>query len=314
MHDDVQRQSFDPDADSPSSEGPASEEEGRDRGDATVQRATEETPPPWGQRAGRLEIDGLMHLERGEYARAGDLLAKALGLYEEHGDEEATLSVAQYLGVALYEIGKEKEAVAVWEEMMGRGWSGPTIFGLLLRHYEKQGQPEKIERLHARLRDSVVARDAEDFAPTPPGAEEGLSRDTPRILVADNDDDVRDVLVRLLRMEGYDVEEVGDGEAALKRIVRDPPDIVVLDVYMPRRSGVDVLYQLRARGLTTPVLVISGMADDAMVRDAVVLGARFLGKPVDVDELRSTLEIMLSEASSDDPEPGKAPGADGDGA
>lgn len=278
----------------PGSSAPDGEDEGR-----------REEPSTWRQRTERLETDGLMHLERGEYEEAGDLLAKALGLYERHGDEEGTLSVAQYLGVALHELGRHDQAVAVWEEMMGRGWSGPTIFGLLLRHYEEQGRPDKIERLHAQLRQSVVARGPEDFEPVPQGqaTRTETSGDEPRILVADNDEEVRDILVRLLRMDGYEVEAVADGEAALEEVLRHPPDLVILDVYMPRRSGLDVLYQLRARGMTTRAIVISGIADDSMVRDAIVLGAQFLGKPLELDDLRKTLETILPDPSSTAPAP-----------
>lgn len=249
----------------------------------------------WRQRAQRLESDGLMHLERGEYARARQLLTKALGLYERHGHDEATLSVAQYLGVALHELGRQDQAVAVWEEMIRRGWSGPTIFGLLLQHYEEQGRPDKIERLHAQLRETIVTHGPEEFVPvpSPEPEEQESSGEGPRVLLADNDEEVRRVLIRMLRMDGYRVDAVSDGEAALWEILRHPPDVAILDVYMPRRSGLDVLYQLRARGFTTQAIVISGIADDCLVRDAVVLGARFLAKPLELDELRGTLEAIL---------------------
>lgn len=283
---------------------PASTDGAPERGAAEA--ATDDTRPTWRMRAENLESDGLMHLERGAYKEAGDLLAKALSLYEDNDDEDRTLAVAQYMGVALHELGRVSDAVAIWEEMMTRGWSGPTIFGLLLRHYEQQERPDKIERLHARLRHSVAATDNIEYAPTTRPAGPRPPRETPRILVADNDEEVREILVRLLRREGYEVDAVADGEEALQEVLRDPPDVIVLDVYMPKRSGLDVLYQLRARGMTTRALVISGIADDSMVRDAVVLGARFLGKPLNMDELRSTLENILGDASPDRPEPESA--------
>lgn len=280
-----------------------SEESGRER-DRPAE--PEDEYRPWQRRAERLERDGLMHLERGQYERAGEHLVEALRLYERHGAEDRTLSVAQYLGVSLHELGKVDQAVAIWEEMMDRGWSGPTIFGLLLRHYEQEGRPEEIKRLYERLRRSITDRAAEEYAPLsiPEVEEPPTAEDKPRILLADNDEEVRGILARLLRMEGYLVEAVGDGEAALREVLRSPPDIVILDVYMPKRSGLDVLYQLRARGMTTRAVVISGVADDAMVRDAVVLGAEFLGKPIQMSELRDTLAAILDAPAPEPTQPG----------
>lgn len=252
----------------------------------------------WLRNADRMEAQGLGKLERGHYEAAGDLLLSALKIYEAYEDDEGSLSAAQYLGVALYEQGHPDRAVKIWEEMLSRGWSGPTIYGLLVRHYSERGETEAVERVTRELRLNSAERRAsvrrtgestgQTRARTPP------SDAATRILLADNDDETRDVLARLLRMDGHTVSEAADGEEALSAVLADSPDLVVLDVYMPKRSGVDVLYQMRQNGVQTPAIVISGVADASMVRDAVVLGADFIQKPIFIDELRACIQEQLS--------------------
>lgn len=299
-------------------EGRSMTQERDDSPEGTTAPEGRPVPPAtelWRRRAARFEDEGLERLEHGDYEAAARYLIRALTLYEEHEEEERILSAAQYLGVALYEQGKTDQAVKVWEEMMSRGWSGPTIFGLLLRHYEDQGRSEDIERLYRHLRHAVIEGRTKQFESSPPQRQERpqppeldrsrpgpLDEETsgPRILVADNDPDVRAIIVRLLSADGYDVVEAGDGEKALEMVLEDPPELVVLDVYMPKLSGLDLLYQMRARGMQTAAIVVSGLADASMVRDSVVLGAQFLGKPLNVHELRRSVKAQLAAAPTAD--------------
>src|SRR5436309_749942 len=68
---------------------------------------------------------------------------------------------------------------------------------------------------------------------------------TRQVLVVDDEPMLRNLLSRLLRMEGYDVIEAGDGAAALDVVASEAPDLVLLDVMMPARDGIDVLGDLR---------------------------------------------------------------------
>lgn len=68
----------------------------------------------------------------------------------------------------------------------------------------------------------------------------------PRVLVVDDDEDVRSSLGRALRLSGFVVATADDGSSALRQVAADPPDCVVLDVTMPRMDGVAVVTALRA--------------------------------------------------------------------
>jgi two-component system response regulator MprA len=115
-----------------------------------------------------------------------------------------------------------------------------------------------------------------------------------RILVVDDEPAVRESLTSSLVFEGYEVVEAVDGVAALERIDRDPPDVVVLDVLMPRMDGLTACRRLRAQGRTLPVLMLT--ARD-MVGDRVTgldAGADdYLVKPFELDELLARIRALL---------------------
>jgi len=74
----------------------------------------------------------------------------------------------------------------------------------------------------------------------------------PRILIVDDDPDILDVLRITLDSEGFDVTEAHDGEEALEKVLKRPPDLAILDYKMPRKDGVDVCRILKKRGLVSP--------------------------------------------------------------
>jgi two-component system, OmpR family, response regulator RegX3 len=127
-----------------------------------------------------------------------------------------------------------------------------------------------------------------------------------RILVADDEPDIVGPLEYALRTEGFDVESVGDGESALARALGEPFDLVVLDVMMPRLSGVEVCRRLRAES-AVPVLMLT--AKDAEV-DRVLgleLGADdYVAKPFSMAELVSRVRAILRRRELDRGEGGSA--------
>ncbi|MFC9974611.1 response regulator transcription factor [Spirillospora sp. NPDC127200] len=127
-----------------------------------------------------------------------------------------------------------------------------------------------------------------------PGAAEG----TARILVVDDEPAVRESLARSLEFEGYGVDEAADGLAALDRVAAAGPDLVVLDVLMPRMDGLTACRRLRAQGVTTPVLMLT--ARD-MVGDRVTgldAGADdYLVKPFELDELLARVRALLRRSA-----------------
>ena len=120
-----------------------------------------------------------------------------------------------------------------------------------------------------------------------------------RLLVADDNPDNRDVLIRRLRRLGYTrIESAEDGQQALEMNATAPFDLVLLDVMMPRKSGVEVLEILRAEGRleATPVIMISAATElDTVVR-CLELGAEdYLPKPFNPAVLKARLGSVLEK-------------------
>ena len=122
-----------------------------------------------------------------------------------------------------------------------------------------------------------------------------------RLLVAEDDREMRRLLVESLRRDGHEIESVGSGLALLAH-VRDGRsyDLVVSDVRMPGRTGLEVLADARARGWPSPVLLITAFGDDTTLDEAARLGAIALfSKPFDMDDLRTAVLFFLGGSSSE---------------
>ncbi len=96
-----------------------------------------------------------------------------------------------------------------------------------------------------------------------------------RIVVADDDRMFRKVAETTLRRQGYDVATASDGEEALQLIRSEPPDMIVLDLIMPKLQGFDVLTILKQDALTSaiPVIVLSSLTQEQDKQEALDLGA-----------------------------------------
>jgi two-component system alkaline phosphatase synthesis response regulator PhoP len=121
-----------------------------------------------------------------------------------------------------------------------------------------------------------------------------LAENVRSVLLAQADSGQRIALWDRLVEEGYHVEMEADGEEALARALSDEYDLVILDVMLPRRSGLEVCRDLRRQGFTSPIILTT---DGAEVVDRVLglrLGADdFLARPFDVAELLARLEACL---------------------
>jgi CheY-like chemotaxis protein len=84
-----------------------------------------------------------------------------------------------------------------------------------------------------------------------------VSQQKPRVLVVEDDLSILTGVSMNLRFEGYEVLQAQDGAQGLELAVSDAPDLIVLDVMMPKVNGYEVLRELRSRGVRTPVLVLS---------------------------------------------------------
>src|SRR5580704_4504765 len=108
-----------------------------------------------------------------------------------------------------------------------------------------------------------------------------------RILVAEDDRTTRDAWSELIVAWGYRVKTAENGEAALNEAAAYDPHILLLDLNLPRKNGLQVLQELKERGLRIPTIVISGQGEIPDVVKTIKLGAYdYLRKPVDPAHLR----------------------------
>ena len=115
----------------------------------------------------------------------------------------------------------------------------------------------------------------------------------PRVLVVEDDQEIARVLLRSLRLEGYDVRSAGDGVSALDESIVFEPDAVVLDLGLPRLDGVEVAKKLRSDG-DVPILMLTARdAVDDRVKGLDSGADDYLVKPFDRQELLARLRALL---------------------
>ncbi len=114
-----------------------------------------------------------------------------------------------------------------------------------------------------------------------------------RLLLVEDDADLRAMLTELLIDSGYAVQAAADGQRGLHLGLTQTFDVLLLDRRLPVVEGLDLLAGLRARGVTTPVLMLSAIAQPADRVAGLDAGAEdYLGKPFDVDELLARLRAL----------------------
>ncbi len=115
-----------------------------------------------------------------------------------------------------------------------------------------------------------------------------------RVLIVEDVPALAETYVEYLKTENCAVEVVGNGRLAMAALATAPPDIVVLDVNLPDMSGIDVLRDVRGRGLPTEVIVITGQASVRLAVESMKEGALdFLTKPFSAERLRVTVRNAL---------------------
>jgi CheY-like chemotaxis protein len=128
------------------------------------------------------------------------------------------------------------------------------------------------------------------------GAEDPLR--TIRVLLAEDDHDIREALVAVLESDGCEVHAARSGSELLERLggwlleedPEPPADIIITDVRMPGFDGLSIVDGLRAYGWPLPVIIISAFADDEMrAKVAGIRSAALMEKPLDMERLRSTM-------------------------
>lgn len=122
-----------------------------------------------------------------------------------------------------------------------------------------------------------------------------------RALIVDDEEAIRFTLRSLLQEEGFDVVEATDGEQAIREIRAAAFDVVVLDVVMPNKGGIEVLMELKREFPKLPFVIVSGIAqlDSNPFRNLVgKLGVRHvLEKPIDKEALLQAVRRAIAEAA-----------------
>jgi two-component system, OmpR family, response regulator QseB len=119
-----------------------------------------------------------------------------------------------------------------------------------------------------------------------------------RILVVEDDRMIAKALDRALRQEGYAVDGVADGKSAAEALRTSTFDLVLLDLGLPLRDGLEVLRELRGRGDSTPVIIVTAR-DDVQNRIAGLDGGAddYIVKPFDLDEVAARMRSVLRRAA-----------------
>jgi len=122
--------------------------------------------------------------------------------------------------------------------------------------------------------------------------------DVPDVLVVDDEEGIRKLLVSLLSSHGYTVGEAADGDEAIRMMDRKAADLVVTDMAMPGREGIDIIRTIKNEHPKTKIIAISG----ADVRSVALPAAesfgadRSFGKPFDIDALADAVAELLGSS------------------
>ena len=124
--------------------------------------------------------------------------------------------------------------------------------------------------------------------------------ETPRILVAEDDPDMRELLTASLRDDGFNVEEASDGGRLLVRVASTYAapdtsiDLIISDIRMPICDGLQILRNLRRANWKIPVILMTAFSDPTTEAEATKLGAVLIDKPFDLDAFRTTVISLLA--------------------
>src|SRR5437016_12465999 len=120
----------------------------------------------------------------------------------------------------------------------------------------------------------------------------------PKILIVEDEPNMVSGLRDKFEFEGYEVITASDGVAGLQRALSDSPDLVLLDVMMPRMSGLDVCKQLKAKRPSVPVIMLTARGQELDKVVGLELGADdYVTKPFSIRELMARVKAVLRRVS-----------------
>jgi two-component system alkaline phosphatase synthesis response regulator PhoP len=119
-----------------------------------------------------------------------------------------------------------------------------------------------------------------------------------KILVAEDERDIRELISYTLMFAGYEIVQASNGAAAVDLAVQEKPDLILMDVRMPRMTGYQACEALKQRPETkdTPVIFLSAKGQESEIQQGLGVGAvKYILKPFAPDELTSQVESVLKE-------------------
>lgn len=130
-----------------------------------------------------------------------------------------------------------------------------------------------------------------------------MATDAKKVLIADDEPDVREFVQAVLEEDGYSFLTVGDGEAAVQTAKAEKPDVVILDVQMPKKNGFQVFQDLRQNSATQsiPVIMLTAVSERTGIKfDKDTMGEYFgsepeayIDKPIDPVKLREAVSKLV---------------------
>ncbi|HEX9118721.1 MAG TPA: response regulator, partial [Anaerolineae bacterium] len=118
----------------------------------------------------------------------------------------------------------------------------------------------------------------------------------PVVLIVDDEPDTVRLVRKILQADGCQITEAADGEHALELYRQTPPDLILLDIILPRRDGLDILREIRSRDATTGVIMVSALTSERMTIDAMLAGADdYISKPFPLREMRARIRQVLEK-------------------
>lgn len=125
----------------------------------------------------------------------------------------------------------------------------------------------------------------------------------PRILVVDDEPNIRDLLSQSLRFAGFQVKTVANGAQTISAVLEEEPDLIVLDVMLPDMNGFSVTKRLRDAGYTAPILFLTAKDEtEDKIKGLNVGGDDYVTKPFSLDEIVARIQAILRRTMHNDEE------------
>ncbi len=124
-----------------------------------------------------------------------------------------------------------------------------------------------------------------------------------RILIVEDDQFLREFYEELLRSEGYIIDSAADGEIALSKIQTNPYDLILLDIMLPKKDGLQILSDLKVKGPKTPnvtIVVLTNLEQDLMIKKCFDLGAEgyLIKSALNPDQVLTEIKSYLNRNGS----------------